>query len=322
MLHAVIMAGGGGTRFWPRSRKARPKQFLTLTGDRSLLQLALDRIEGLAPPERTWVITGEAYRAETAEAAADPAGRPHRRRAVRPRHRPLHRPRRRLDRARRPRRRHADDAGRSRHRAGAGVPPRRPGRRADRRGTPVGAGHVRHPADVRFHRLRLHPPRPRGRPPQRRHRLPRAQGRFQGEAGRRPGGTILRLRRILLEQRHLRLEGGGGAGPAARPAAAALLGRAAHRRRLGGAEPRRRFAIRIRGDGEDQHRLRGDGARPGGAGRPGALPLGRRGQLAGAGADEPAGRRRQHGAGRVLRPQHAWLRHGRRPRPADRRRSA
>ena len=67
MLHAVIMAGGGGTRFWPRSRKARPKQFLTLTGDRSLLQLALDRIEGLAPPERTWVITGEAYRAETAK---------------------------------------------------------------------------------------------------------------------------------------------------------------------------------------------------------------------------------------------------------------
>ena len=66
MLHAVIMAGGGGTRFWPRSRKARPKQFLTLTGDRSLLQMAMDRIEALAPPERTWVITGEAYRAETA----------------------------------------------------------------------------------------------------------------------------------------------------------------------------------------------------------------------------------------------------------------
>jgi mannose-1-phosphate guanylyltransferase len=66
MLHAVIMAGGGGTRFWPRSRKARPKQFLTLAGDRSLLQMALDRIEALAPPERTWVVTGEAYRGETA----------------------------------------------------------------------------------------------------------------------------------------------------------------------------------------------------------------------------------------------------------------
>ena len=66
MLHAVIMAGGGGTRFWPRSRKARPKQFLKLAGDRSLLQMALDRVEGLAAPERTWVVTGEAYRAETA----------------------------------------------------------------------------------------------------------------------------------------------------------------------------------------------------------------------------------------------------------------
>lgn len=66
MLHAVIMAGGGGTRFWPRSRVRRPKQFLTLTGDRSLIQMALDRIEAPVPPERCWVITGEAYREETA----------------------------------------------------------------------------------------------------------------------------------------------------------------------------------------------------------------------------------------------------------------
>ena len=50
----MIMAGGGGTRFWPRSRQRRPKQFLTLSGDRTLLQLALDRVEVLAPPERTW----------------------------------------------------------------------------------------------------------------------------------------------------------------------------------------------------------------------------------------------------------------------------
>ena len=125
MLHAVIMAGGGGTRFWPRSRKARPKQFLTLAGDRSLLQMALDRIEGLAPPERTWVITGEAYRAETAKQLPSLPPDRDRRRAVRPRHRPVHRPGRRPDRPRRPRRRHADDAGRPRHRAGAGVPPGR-----------------------------------------------------------------------------------------------------------------------------------------------------------------------------------------------------
>src|SRR5262245_46378756 len=65
MLHVMIMAGGGGTRFWPRSRQERPKQFLTLSGDRSLLQQALDRVEALVPPERSWVVTAEAYRAET-----------------------------------------------------------------------------------------------------------------------------------------------------------------------------------------------------------------------------------------------------------------
>jgi mannose-1-phosphate guanylyltransferase len=66
MLHATIMAGGGGTRFWPRSRQQRPKQFLALGGERTLLQQARDRIEGLLPAENTWVITGQAYQTETA----------------------------------------------------------------------------------------------------------------------------------------------------------------------------------------------------------------------------------------------------------------
>jgi mannose-1-phosphate guanylyltransferase len=66
MLHAMIMAGGGGTRFWPRSRQKRPKQLLTLVGDRTLVQQALDRVEGPAPPERTWVITAAAHREEVA----------------------------------------------------------------------------------------------------------------------------------------------------------------------------------------------------------------------------------------------------------------
>src|SRR5437868_15505441 len=70
MLHAVIMAGGGGTRFWPRSRQRRPKQFLTVTGDRSLLQQAYDRIEPLTAG-RTWIITGEQYRAESARQLAN-----------------------------------------------------------------------------------------------------------------------------------------------------------------------------------------------------------------------------------------------------------
>jgi mannose-1-phosphate guanylyltransferase len=61
MLHALIMAGGGGTRFWPRSRAARPKQFLSLVGERTLLQQAYDRLEAQVPAERTWVITASAH---------------------------------------------------------------------------------------------------------------------------------------------------------------------------------------------------------------------------------------------------------------------
>jgi mannose-1-phosphate guanylyltransferase len=66
MLHALIMAGGSGTRFWPRSRAKRPKQFLNLTGDRSLLQQAYDRIEAQVPPQAVWVITANTHRDETA----------------------------------------------------------------------------------------------------------------------------------------------------------------------------------------------------------------------------------------------------------------
>lgn len=64
MLHALIMAGGGGTRFWPRSRQKKPKQFLSLVGERTLLQQTLDRVEGLCIPERSWVITSAAHREE------------------------------------------------------------------------------------------------------------------------------------------------------------------------------------------------------------------------------------------------------------------
>ena len=60
MLHAVIMAGGAGTRFWPESRRGRPKQLLALAGERSMITLTRDRLEGLTPPERTLVVTNEA----------------------------------------------------------------------------------------------------------------------------------------------------------------------------------------------------------------------------------------------------------------------
>lgn len=56
-LVGVIMAGGAGTRFWPASTEQRPKQFLTLFGERSLLQQSYDRLAGLIPPERVLVLT-------------------------------------------------------------------------------------------------------------------------------------------------------------------------------------------------------------------------------------------------------------------------
>jgi len=71
MMHAMIMAGGGGTRFWPRSRAKRPKQFLTFSGERTLLQGTLDRIEARIPPERTWVITGAAHSGEASRQLPD-----------------------------------------------------------------------------------------------------------------------------------------------------------------------------------------------------------------------------------------------------------
>ena len=57
MLHAVIMAGGTGTRFWPLSRAARPKQLLDLAGGRTMIQATVERLGDLAAAERTWVIT-------------------------------------------------------------------------------------------------------------------------------------------------------------------------------------------------------------------------------------------------------------------------
>ena len=71
MLHAMIMAGGGGTRFWPRSRAARPKQFLSFSGDRTLLQGTVDRIAAQVPPDRTWVLTSAAHQAEAAAQLAE-----------------------------------------------------------------------------------------------------------------------------------------------------------------------------------------------------------------------------------------------------------
>jgi mannose-1-phosphate guanylyltransferase len=55
--YAVVMAGGGGTRLWPISRKKHPKHVLPLLGERTLFQSTLDRLEGLVPLERIFVVT-------------------------------------------------------------------------------------------------------------------------------------------------------------------------------------------------------------------------------------------------------------------------
>jgi mannose-1-phosphate guanylyltransferase len=55
--YALVMAGGAGTRFWPMSRRARPKQLLPLLGGRSLLAATLDRLQPLLPMERILVAT-------------------------------------------------------------------------------------------------------------------------------------------------------------------------------------------------------------------------------------------------------------------------
>jgi mannose-1-phosphate guanylyltransferase len=55
----VILAGGSGTRFWPRSRKARAKQVLALDGDRTMIQQTVDRLVPISDPGDVWVITND-----------------------------------------------------------------------------------------------------------------------------------------------------------------------------------------------------------------------------------------------------------------------
>src|SRR6266850_823142 len=68
-LHAVILAGGRGERFWPLSRRARPKQFLPLLGDRPMLAHTLERLQGLVDPRDLWIVTSRDLKSQ-AEAIA------------------------------------------------------------------------------------------------------------------------------------------------------------------------------------------------------------------------------------------------------------
>ena len=60
--YGLILAGGRGTRFWPRSRRRSAKQVLNVVGERSLIQSTVDRLRPLIPPERLWVLTNDYLR--------------------------------------------------------------------------------------------------------------------------------------------------------------------------------------------------------------------------------------------------------------------
>jgi mannose-1-phosphate guanylyltransferase len=65
--YVVVMAGGSGTRFWPASRKARPKQFLAIGQEGSLLRQTVERVLPLVPAERVYVVTGAVHAAHAQE---------------------------------------------------------------------------------------------------------------------------------------------------------------------------------------------------------------------------------------------------------------
>jgi mannose-1-phosphate guanylyltransferase len=70
-LAVVIPAGGGGTRLWPRSRQATPKQFLDIVSHRTMLQETADRVAELVPPSRVFVITNARHIAPVREQLPD-----------------------------------------------------------------------------------------------------------------------------------------------------------------------------------------------------------------------------------------------------------
>jgi mannose-1-phosphate guanylyltransferase len=62
VMYGVILAGGTGERFWPLSRRENPKQFLPLFGQRTMLQLTMDKLKGLLAAENVFVVTDKVYR--------------------------------------------------------------------------------------------------------------------------------------------------------------------------------------------------------------------------------------------------------------------
>lgn len=69
--YAVILAGGSGTRFWPLSRRRRPKQLLTLLGKTTLLEETVNRLRGLLPADRIYVYTSDLLKSACARCLRD-----------------------------------------------------------------------------------------------------------------------------------------------------------------------------------------------------------------------------------------------------------
>jgi mannose-1-phosphate guanylyltransferase len=66
-IYALILAGGSGERFWPVSRRSRPKQLLRLVSDKTLLEQTVERLSGLVPPERILILTNTEQEAAVRE---------------------------------------------------------------------------------------------------------------------------------------------------------------------------------------------------------------------------------------------------------------
>ncbi len=60
-MYAVIMAGGKGSRFWPRSREKKPKHLLDITGEKTIIQETVQRIKPLVSPDNILVVTGKKH---------------------------------------------------------------------------------------------------------------------------------------------------------------------------------------------------------------------------------------------------------------------
>ena len=251
--YAVIMAGGAGTRFWPHSRRRRPKQFLAIDGRRTLLQATARRLRGLVSPSHLIVVVprhlAPLVRRQLPGAAAGEPGD----RARGAQHGRLSGPGGGADRAARCRGVDGGLPGRPRHRRRGALPPLRDARIRDRRDRGL-SGDLRHPADQRRDRLRLHRD---GAAVAARHAAGRLGIPLRRETRSRDGATVPGLRSPPLELGDVRVAHPGAARSARAPRAGAGPGDGRARRsaaRGGGATRLPAAARRL-----DQRRVDGAG---------------------------------------------------------------